>query len=393
MGRLTYAKAKSLQKAGLYGDGGTLFLKVQVRNGRVTKSWVQRVTIKGRRRDIGHGAFPLVSLADARERAFDIRRLARRGEDPKPRAVPTFREATERAYKALRPRWRSKKTADRWLRTMESHAYPRLAEMPVDGISRADVLDVLTPLWTEKPGIARKLRQSIKATFQWARAKGYLDDNPAGEAIDGALPRMRSTKAHYRALDYRGVGAALETIAECNASLAARACLQFVILTACRNGEARGATWAEVDLESRVWRIPASRMKNQREHRVPLSEAAMGALEQARALEDESGLVFPSPVRRGRQMSDMTLSKVLRDTGLAERATVHGFRSTFRQWASECTDADHAVMELCLAHMIGSETERAYARSDLIAKRRRLMNRWGRYASGATGNVIALAGR
>lgn len=390
MGRLTHAKVKSLDKPGLHGDGNTLFLKVQVRNGHVSKSWVQRLAIKGKRRDLGLGAFPLVSLAEARNMAFDNRRIARRGGDPKPRAVPSFREAAERAHKALRPRWRNPKVAAQWLRTLEIHALPRLAEMPVDAVSRADVLDVLTPLWTAKPGIAKKLRQSIKAVFQWARARGYIDDNPAGEAIDGALPRVRSTKAHYRALDYRDVPAALETIAARNASIAARACLQFVILTACRNGEARGATWAEIDLDARLWRIPASRMKSEREHVVPLSDAALAVLEAAREISDDSGLVFPSPVRRGRPLSDMSLTKLLRDSGLAERTTVHGCRASFRVWASECTNADHAVMELSLAHAVGKDTERAYARSDLLDKRRRLMARWAAFATGERGKVVAL---
>lgn len=381
MGKLSVLKIKKLDRAGLYGDGGTLFLKVQVRNGRVSRSWVQRLTVKGRRRDFGLGAFPLVTLAEARERAFDNRRVARRGDDPKPRAVPTFRQAASRAHKALRPRWRNPKVAAQWLRTMEIHALPRLADMPVNAITRADVLDVLTPLWTTKPGIATKLRQSLGATFQWARAQGYVDENPAGEAIQGALPRVRSSGRHYRALDYREVSAAFNTIAECKASVAARACLQLVILTACRNGEGRGATWAEVDIESRIWRIPASRMKSEREHRVPLSVAAVGVLETARTLDDGSGLVFPSPVRRGRPLSDMTLTKVLRDSGLADRATVHGFRTSFRTWAAECTDADHAVMELCLSHQVGDATERAYARSDLLTKRARLMDLWALYVT------------
>ena len=187
---------------------------------------------------------------------------------------------------------------------------------------------------------------------------------------------MRTVGRHFRALPYPDVGAALDTIDGSRASVAAKACLRFLVLTACRSGEARGATWDEIDVDAGLWVIPASRMKGGAEHRQPLSPAALAALEEVRPLADSSGLLFPSPSRPGRTLSDMTLTKVLRDTGLADRATVHGFRTAFRTWASEKTNADHATMELSLAHHVGTAVERAYARSDLLAKRRRLMDQW-----------------
>ena len=179
-------------------------------------------------------------------------------------------------------------------------------------------------------------------------------------------------------MPYPEIIEALETVEASHASLAAKQCLRFLVQMAARSGEARGATWNEIDKDAREWRIPAQRMKGGVQYRVPLSGPSLAVLERASQLRDDSGLVFPSPVRPGHSMSDITLTKVLRATGLAERATVHGFRSTFRDWAAECTNAPHAVMELSLTHAVGSSVEQAYARSDLIAKRRVLMDQWAR---------------
>ena len=393
MGRLTAARVKALSTPGLHGDGGTLYLRVAPGGSR---SWIQRLTINGKRRDVGLGGWPLVTLAEAREFAFENRRLARRGGDPlagKRRAsAPTFREAAERTFESNRGRWRNNKTTSNWLQGMAKRVLPVLGDMPVDTIGREDVLRILTPIWTSRPEIARKLRSRVRAVLSWAQAHGHVEHNAAGEGIDGALPVMPAVRAHFRALPYPDVGAALDTIDGSRASVSARACLRFLVLTACRSGEARGATWAEIDPEAREWRIPASRMKGGAEHRVPLSEAATAALEAVRSLRGPSDLVFPSPQRPGRPLSDMTLTKVLRDTGLAGRATVHGFRTAFRTWASEKTNADHAVMELCLAHHVGTAVERAYARSDLLAKRRRLMDQWAAFVTGGSAKVVRLHG-
>ena len=263
-----------------------------------------------------------------------------------------------------------------------------LAILRVDEIDRTHVLAVLTPIWTGKPETARRVRRNIRATLEWCMANGYAETNVAGEMVSGALPTMPAVKANHRSLPYQEVGEALEIIRASRASMSAKACLEFVILTACRSGEARVATWDEINLESKEWRIPASRMKTGKEHRQPLSDEALSVLEQAREIADGSDLIFPSPVRRGKPMSDMTLTKVLRDTGLAERAVVHGFRASFRSWASERTNADHAVMELSLAHAVGNSVERAYARSDLFAKRARLMAQWGAFVSGTRGGKV-----
>ena len=386
-GKLTVKKVRAINEPGLYGDGNTLYLRV-ARGG--SKQWVQRLTIHGKRHDIGLGGCSWVTLAEAREAAYANRRLARRGGDPlamkrRPK-VPTFREAAQRTHEALRPRWRNEKAAVTWMHQLERHALARLGEMPVDRIDREDVLAVLTPIWTTKPETGRRVRRNIWATLKWCQAHGFVQFNAAGEVIDGALPSMPAVKAHLRALPHQEVAEAIHTIDTSRASLSAKLALRFLILTAARSGEVRGATWTE--MYDDLWKIPGDRMKAAVEHRVPLSTPALEVLEQARTLHDRSGLVFPSPVRRGRTLSNMTLTKVLRDTGLAERATVHGFRSSFRDWCAD-TGKAREVAEAALAHTVGG-VEGAYFRSDLFERRRRLMDAWAAYLNGTDAKVVAL---
>ena len=391
--RLTAIEAKSIKDSGFYRAGETLYLSVTPRG---SKSWIQRIIIHGRRHDIGLGGFPLVSLAEARDLAFQNRKLARSGHDPltlkRKAKIPTFREAAEKTFEANRARWRSQKTVKNWEQGMAKHVLPVIGGMRVDQIRREDVLRILTPIWTEKPEIARKQRNRIRTVLSWCQAHEFIEYNVAGEAIDGALPTMPAVKEHFRALPYQDVAMALETVEASSASLAAKLCFRFLVLTATRSGEARGATWSEIDMKAKEWRIPASRMKAGVEHRIPLPGVALAVLEQAEILRDGSDLIFPSSVKRGTPMSDMTLTKVLRTTGLAELTTVHGLRSAFRDFASENTNATHAVMELSLAHKVGSAVEQAYARSDLLTKRRRLMEQWAAYITGANADVVQLHG-
>ena len=380
MGKLTAAGVKAFSRPGLHGDGGTLYLGIAAGGSR---SWIQRITFKGRRHDLGLGSFPEVPLAEARRRAAANRLVVAAGGDPlegrRRAGVPTFREAAERTYQVHRPRWRNAKVAAVWLQSMERHAFPVIGALPVNRVRREDVLKILEPIWGTKPETARKLRQRIRATLKWCQAKGYIVHNVAGELIDGALPAMPAVQAHYLALPYREVPAALAAIAASRASLAARLCFRFQVLTAVRSGEARGARWSEIDLEAREWRIPPERMKEGEEHVVPLANAAVAVLEQARPLRDPAGLVFPSPARAGRPLSENTLSKLLRDLGIP--AVPHGFRASFRTWASERTNTPHDVMEMALAHAVGSLAERSYRRTALKDKRRKLMNRWARFVT------------
>ena len=392
MGNLTSAKAKSLSRPGRHGDGGTLYLCVKPSG---AKSWIQRIAIDGRRHDIGLGAFPVISLAKARERAFANRVAIADGRNPLAEKIkaklPTFREAAEKTIEANRPRWRNPKTDQNWTAALERHAFPILGNIRVDRIGREDVLRVLTPLWTSKPEQARKLRRRIRATLAWCQAHGHIEHNIAGEVIDGALPAQPAVREHLRALPYRDVAAALATVESSRASLPAKLCLCFTVLTAARSGETRGATWPEIDLEAREWRIPANRMKSAVEHRVPLSDAAMAVLQRVQPLRNNhSDLIFPSPARRGRPLSDMALTKVLRDSGLADRATVHGFRSSFRDWCAE-TGTPRELAEAALAHVVAG-VEGAYFRSDLFERRRPLMADWARYLDGEGATVVQLRG-
>ena len=391
MGRLTAAAVRALTRPGRYGDGGTLHLHIAPRG---SKSWIQRITIGARRCDIGLGSVDIVSLAKARAAALANRVAIAEGRDPlaeKRRAkVPTFRETAVLTFEANRPRWRSRKTADNWIGQMERHAYPVLAQMRVDKIGREAVLRVLTPLWTAHPAIARQMRARIRSVLSFAQAHGYVDQNAAGDGISGALPAMPATRSHHKALPYRAVAGALATVAAApRASIAARACFRFMVLTGARSGEARLATWDEIDRDAREWRVPARRMKMNREHRVPLSDAALAALADVWPLRDASGLVFPSPIRPGRPLADCTLVRLLRDSGVA--AVPHGFRSSFRDWAAERTSVPHAVCEAALAHLVGSDVERSYARSDLFDQRRALMDRWAAFVTEAdAGKVVRI---
>ena len=383
MASLTAAKVKSATKPGRYGDGAGLYLNIAVGG---SKNWVQRIVVDGRRRDIGLGGYPAVGLSEARILAAANRSAVAAGRDPlaekrKPN-VPTFAEAARQVHQAYLPRWRNEKHAVSWLQTLERHAFPKLGNITVDRMTKADILGVLTPIWGTRQETARRVRQRIRAVMRWAMAQGFIEINPAGEAIDGALPAMPKLKAHLRALPYREVQDALRIVDSSQASKSAKLCLRFAVLTAARSGEARGAMWSEVDLDQSLWTVPAERMKGRAEHRVPLSVPATVVLGEALQLQDRSDLVFPSPARPGRALSDMTLTKVLRATGLAERATVHGFRSTFRVWADECMSVPRAVKELSLAHRVGSDVEEAYARSDLLDLRRPLMDAWGEFVAG-----------
>ena len=304
--------------------------------------------------------------------------------------MPTFQEAAMQTFEANRPRWRNDKVAKNWLQQLERRALPVMGEMPVDRIGREDVLRVLTPIWTRKPEVARKLRQRIRATLRWAEAHGFVDSNPAGEAIDGALPTMPAVKRHFRALPYGEVAGALEAVESTRAVLASKLCFRFLILMAARSGEARGAAWEEMHEEEREWRIPGERMKTGHPHHIPLSDAAMAVLEQARPLRDDSGLVFPSPIKRGHPLSDMAFTKLLRTTGLSEKTVVHGFRSSVRDWCAE-TGKPRELAEAALAHTVGG-VEGAYFRSDLFERRRLLMEQWAAYLTGMDAEVVRLHG-
>ena len=374
-GRLR-AKQIGTLHPGRHSDGGTLFLVVEP--GGRSRHWVQRLTVEGKRRDLGLGGYPYVGLAEARAAAFANRQVARVGGDPtarvRPSSIPTFRKACERVGTAAT--WKGLGAKNRES-ALERYCGP-LMDRRLDQIRRADVIAILAPVMAEKPAIGSKLHGWIRSAFAWGVAREHLEFNVA-DGIGAALPARRAKK-HHAALSYRDVGAALETIATCGAREVVKACLRFTILTAVRSGEARGATWSEMDLHAAEWRIPAERMKGGREHRVPLSPASVETLEAVRELHRPAGWCFPSPTRAGKVIAASSMAKALKPI-YGDRCTVHGFRSSFRDWASEQTNVPHAVAEAALAHQVGSAVERSYARSDLFEKRRDLMNRWAEFAT------------
>ena len=357
------------------------------------KNWVQHIAVGGRRREIGLGAFPLVTLREARDAAFENARLARGGGDPfegrTRRAAPMFAEAVAAVIGMHAAAWKDGgKSARQWESSLRDYAFPRIGGKRVDAVTGADVMAVLLPIWNKKHETARRVKQRISATMKWAVAQSHRADNPV-DGIDEALPRPTARPRHHRALPYAEVADAVDRVRRSNAGMATRLGFEFLVLTTARSGEVRLATWDEMDTDDATWTLPASRMKAKREHRVPLAGRALEILCEARTLDDGSGLVFPSP-RGGRPMSDRTLSAPLRDLGID--AVPHGFRSSFRDWAAERTNTPHAVMEAALAHVIPNKAEAAYARSDLFDKRRRLMEAWDRYIGDAAAQVVALDG-
>lgn len=339
--------------------------------------------MNGRPFNLGLGLYPLVSLGEARERAVANARDVKAGIDPraerkrKPK-VPTFGEATESVITIHAQNWKQgSKTERLWRSMFRDYVLPRLGNAPVCDITTSDVLAVLTPIWSEKHVTAKKVRQRISAVMDWAIAEGLRQDNPVAATV-AALPRNTAKTSHHRALPFAEVSDALERVRASNAYPVTKLAIEFLTLTTTRSGETRGALWTEIDLASATWTIPETRMKGDREHKIPLTQRAVEILAVAESYADDSGYVFPSV--RGKQLSDNTLSKLFRELGLS--GTPHGLRSSFRDWAAECTDFPSEICEFALAHIEGSAAERAYRRTDYFEKRRQLMEAWALYLKG-----------
>ena len=382
--RLSRSFVERVNEPGRYGDGrGGFGLTLIVRpraGGGVRKIWAQRLTIDGAPVDIGLGPYPVVTLKEARDAALKNRRAVWQGRDPrrkKDTRVPTFEEAAEKVIKAHQDSWKSgSELPGRWRQMFRDYA-KTIARKRVDSIGSADVLAVLLPIWNEKRATAKQLKQRIGAVMKWAIAEGLRADNPAGEAIVEALPKNGKRTVHHKALHHSKMGAAVEAIrTQTYASRSASLALEFLILTATRGGEVRGARWSEIDMENRTWTIPAERMKTKREHRIPLSSGAMLVLMLADEIRDGSGLVFPSTYR-GKQLSERTLGRLLINARLD--CVPHGMRSSFRNWAAECSDVPREIAEHALAHVEGSASELAYLRTDYFERRRTLMQDWSDY--------------
>jgi integrase len=395
-----------LNEPGLYAVGGVAGLYLQVIKDRETgkatgaKTWILRTMINGKRRDRGLGAYPGVGVARAREKAQDARDLIKSGVDPHEQAKAarsalkaasaadvTFKQCAEKYIKSHRLSWKSDKHADQWANTLETYAYPFIGSLLVRDVAVSHVLEVLEQrdksdlptLWESKTETASRLRGRIEAVLDWAAARSYrAGENPARWKghLDKLLPaRSKIAKVvHHAALPVSQIGAFMAELRKLEGNGAR--CLEFAVLTAARSGEARGALWSEVDMDAGVWTIPCDRMKAEKEHRVPLSDAAISLLK-AQERKSSNDLIFPAP--RGGPLSDMTLTAVLRR--MEVEATAHGFRSSFRDWCSERTNYPREVAEQALAHSIGSAVEAAYRRGDLFEKRSRLMQEWANFCA------------
>ena len=368
---------------GLRCDGNGLNLRVDPNGAR---RWLQRLVIHGKPRTLGLGGYPLVSLAEAREKAFANRKLARAGGDPLAekrlsQGRPTFEEAAAETIAIHRSGWRSTTHEVQWRYLLQTHAFPHIGSCRIDDITCADVLAILNPIWHTKPETARRVRQHIGAVMKWAIAQGHRPDNPAGEVIGQVLGRQPEIR-HHRALPYKEVAAAIRTVRESEASEVSKLAFEFLVLTAARSGEVRLARWNEMDLVEHLWTIPAERMKMAREHRVPLSGCALEILDRARVRTSGTGLLFPNPW--GQPFAASTLSHLLKKLGIG--AVPHGFRSSFDGWAAERSNASREVIDLALAHVERNKTRAAYARSDLFERRRILMDDWAAYLDSEKAN-------
>ena len=361
---------------GRHCDGNGLYLFVQPSGAR---SWVQRLVIRGRRRDFGLGSVALVSLAEAREKARANRKLAREGGDPlaekrRARGMPSFAEAAAKVVEQKRTGWRNPKQAHDWMSSLERYAFPRIGEMAVSDVTGADVLEILTPIWHVKAALARNVRWRIRAVLEWAVAMELRTDNPC-DRLGSVLGSQHDVVQHLRALPHREVASAIEAARTSEAEPAVRLAFEFLVLTTARWSEVRWAEWAEIDRKEAVWTVPPARMKARREHRVPLCGRATEILEEARKLGDGSPLVFT--LGDGQPIFDKRLRRLLRKLEIA--AVPHGFRSSFRDWAAEETDHPREVVEAALAHVVRNKVEAAYRRTDLFERRRRLMDDWAAY--------------
>ncbi len=391
--RLNAVVIKNTKKPGFHNDGGGLYLRVSKAQ---TKSWVFRFTLNKRKRDMGLGPWPLISLSNARTKAEECRQLLYEGVDPideraakkskskrEKAAQVTFKECAERYIDSHKAGWKNAKTPAQWASSLESYAFPVFGDMAVQTVDVGLVMEVLEPIWAVKPETASRVRRRIEAVLNWAKGRKYRSgDNPATWKgnLDALLPARATVRkvTHFPAMEYGELPDFMVRLGMMDGISSIG--LEFLILTACRTGEAREAIWDEFDLKNRMWTVPAERMKAGKEHRVPLSDAALSALAK---LQKNNPSKYILPGRdSARPISNMTFLALLRRMGRSD-VTAHGFRSTFKDWVSEETDYRGEVSEMALAHVVSDATEAAYRRGSLFKKRVQLMNDWAEFCMSA----------
>lgn len=391
MSKLSARKVASIKEPGMHGDGQGLYLSVS-RTG--SKSWILRTRVKGEksRREIGLGSALDVSLADARDKARELRSIARQGNNPIPKRDEktwTFEAAARAVHANLAPTFHSPKHAALWISSIERYAFPKLGDRDIATIRRPDVIEVLSPIWTTKSDTARRVKQRIGSVFSWAIGNEiYTHPQPVDDALMKALPKVERVTEHRAAMPWKEVPGFYVELEEREAVSAV--CLRFLLLTALRSVEVRGARWNEFDLANSVWNVPGARMKEKVAHRVPLSREAIDLLRSLEGLGED--FVFPAPQRAkgGKEkMLSVNAFRPLQARMGRTNFTVHGFRSSFRDWASEVARVDRTVAEAALAHKV-TGVEGAYARSDLFDRRRELMEAWSRFVTGVSGEVVEL---
>jgi integrase len=394
IGKLNALAVARAQRPGLYPDGGGLYLQITKAG---VKSWLLRFMLRGQARAMGLGPLIDVSLADARKQASACRRLLLDGIDPidarkahrtvaqlEAAKAMTFRQCAEGYIAAHKPGWRNTKHADQWTNTLATYAYPIFGRLPVQQIDVALVMKVLEPIWTAKTETASRVRGRVEAVLDWATTRGHRrGENPARWKghLENLLPRRSKVQKvkHHPALAYQEIGAFMATL-RAQEGIAARA-LEFTILTAARTGEVTGARRDELDRDATTWTVPGGRIKGGKEHRVPLSEPATAIAKSILKMEG-SQFIFPGG-RAKKPLSENAMLALLERMGRGE-ITVHGFRSTFRDWAAEQTNYPREVAEMALAHVVEDKVEGAYRRGDIFEKRRRLMDEWARYCASPT---------
>jgi integrase len=383
--RLNHLKVVKLKQPGIYEDGGGLRLVV---GPTLRKRWVLRFTLAGQRKERGLGSFPTVSLEEAREEANEWRRAAKQGKDlwrercrSRQLSNGTFRQAFEVFFAVRRQTLSNSKHAAQWATTMETYAFPIIGSAPVANIDANDVLRVLSPIWFEKPETARRVLQRMEAVFKSAILRGTRTlASPCIGVAQELGTRHRSVK-HHVSLPWSEVPDFVRALRSRRALSSTKMALEFLILTAARSGEVRHASWSEIDLASREWRIPARRTKTRESHTVPLSNRAMSLLSEVDGSPRPPDLIFPNA--RSKPLSDMTPTKLVRDMGYAGRATPHGFRTSFKVWAAEVARVRDEVSEAALGHKIPEKVRAAYLRTEFLNERKPLMEYWSEYVSRA----------